>query len=171
MASCSQALAVPELLENMLLQLPIRDLLFAQKVCTEWKDVIDTSPSIQRALFLKPGTPADVDPKWTGRDRHLCGHDGKAVAPNPLLLARRAVFVPHHIIRQDVLETEERSSCHCMYITQPPVAIRAEFRQSRYACAWEGETFGHLADRYFALEEDRFRLRRSLYGMVQVVLD
>ncbi|KAK5726346.1 hypothetical protein LTR17_012777 [Elasticomyces elasticus] len=53
-------LKLPELLENILLQLPMRDLLFAQKVCKTWKLIIDASPAIQKALFFAPGTVEDV---------------------------------------------------------------------------------------------------------------
>ncbi|KAK5732324.1 hypothetical protein LTR17_010638 [Elasticomyces elasticus] len=80
----SHALAVPELLENVLLRLHSRDLLFAQKVCKAWKEVIEASPNLQRALFLKPGTcdSAYDDTRIyqaPTRSRHVTG-----VAPNSL---------------------------------------------------------------------------------------
>lgn len=46
--------ALPELVENMLLYLPLRDLLLAQNVCKHWKLATDGSIKAQRALFLKP---------------------------------------------------------------------------------------------------------------------
>ncbi|KAK3656833.1 hypothetical protein LTR56_002814 [Elasticomyces elasticus] len=46
-----QVLHLPELLENILLCLPMKDLLFSQKVCKTWKGAVDTSPHIQEALF------------------------------------------------------------------------------------------------------------------------
>lgn len=49
---------VPELVENMLLQLPLRKILLVQQVCKTWKDVIETSPQIQKALFFRPS--ADI---------------------------------------------------------------------------------------------------------------
>jgi hypothetical protein len=45
---------IPELVEIILLHLPVRDLLLAQRVSTTFKAVIDKSQPIQRALFLLP---------------------------------------------------------------------------------------------------------------------
>ncbi|KAK4888981.1 hypothetical protein LTR27_012202 [Elasticomyces elasticus] len=60
MSSTARVLGLPELLENTLLQLPTRDLLFAQKVCASWKTAIASSPSLQRALFFRPGSAKDI---------------------------------------------------------------------------------------------------------------
>lgn len=46
--------AIPELLELMLLQLPLRDILVFQRVCKRWQAVIVDSLSIQKGLFLRP---------------------------------------------------------------------------------------------------------------------
>jgi hypothetical protein len=58
-------LATAELLELILLNLPIKDILFAQKVCKQWKQLIDSSPLLQQALFLKPApaSSAAIDSK------------------------------------------------------------------------------------------------------------
>ncbi|CZR52842.1 uncharacterized protein PAC_02719 [Phialocephala subalpina] len=49
-----QAFSLPEILENILLQLPVRDLLVnAQLVCRDWNTAIK-SPTLQRALFFLP---------------------------------------------------------------------------------------------------------------------
>lgn len=53
-------LALPELLEHMLLQLPIRDILLAQRVCKFWAHAIKTSPSLQTATFLRPTKPLQL---------------------------------------------------------------------------------------------------------------
>lgn len=47
-------LAIPELFEAVLLQLPAKDLLLAQRVSKAWQEMINTSIQIQRALFFKP---------------------------------------------------------------------------------------------------------------------
>ncbi|KAK4898589.1 hypothetical protein LTR27_003761 [Elasticomyces elasticus] len=57
--SVHEVLDLPELLECILLNLPIRDLLFSQKVCRRWKAVVDSS-RIQKALFFIPGTAKDI---------------------------------------------------------------------------------------------------------------
>ncbi|KAK5726954.1 hypothetical protein LTR15_002845 [Elasticomyces elasticus] len=54
------ALDLPEILENILLNLRIRDLLFSQAVCRRWKATVDSSVWIQRALFFIPGTAKDA---------------------------------------------------------------------------------------------------------------
>ncbi|KAK5744949.1 hypothetical protein LTR17_001700 [Elasticomyces elasticus] len=54
-----EVLDLPELLESILLNLPIQDLLFSQKVCRRWKAAVDSSP-IQKALFFIPGTAKDI---------------------------------------------------------------------------------------------------------------
>lgn len=46
--------SVPELVEHVLLQLPLRDILIAQRVNKVWKAIITNSPSIQKALFFRP---------------------------------------------------------------------------------------------------------------------
>ncbi|KAK5762639.1 hypothetical protein LTS12_007229 [Elasticomyces elasticus] len=46
-------LDVPELLENVLLYLPLRGIIKAQRVSKYWLDSIKSSPRIQQALFLR----------------------------------------------------------------------------------------------------------------------
>ncbi|GIZ48476.1 hypothetical protein CKM354_001153500 [Cercospora kikuchii] len=46
--------ATPELLESILLQLPMLDLISAQRVDRTFQHAIKKSPSIQRALFFRP---------------------------------------------------------------------------------------------------------------------
>lgn len=58
MAACDEALALPELVECILSQLPMRDLLLAQRVCKTWQTIIKLKP-LQRKLFFEeiPGGP------------------------------------------------------------------------------------------------------------------
>lgn len=44
----------PELLEMVLLQLPMCDLLFAQSVCKHWEATIKGSSKVRKALFFDP---------------------------------------------------------------------------------------------------------------------
>ncbi|GAB1728416.1 hypothetical protein NU195Hw_g1718t1 [Hortaea werneckii] len=46
--------SIPELLESTLLELPMQDLLLAQRVCSRFKATIDWSIKIRRALFFEP---------------------------------------------------------------------------------------------------------------------
>jgi hypothetical protein len=76
-----QALAIPEILECILLHLPLRDILSsAQRVNTLFRGIIDFSVSLQTALFFKPSFP-------------------KISVPNPLLpYSSHSIFIdlrPH----------------------------------------------------------------------------
>ncbi|KAK4897583.1 hypothetical protein LTR27_004729 [Elasticomyces elasticus] len=46
-------LFLPELLENILLHLPIQELLHLQVVCTSWRACVKSSPKIQQALMFR----------------------------------------------------------------------------------------------------------------------
>ncbi|MCJ1462008.1 hypothetical protein MMC07_000608 [Pseudocyphellaria aurata] len=50
-----------ELLENILLQLPMSDLLFAQSVCRQWQATVKGLPKVQKALFMH-GESEPIDP-------------------------------------------------------------------------------------------------------------
>lgn len=51
--AASRVLALVEILENILLRLPTRDLLLSQRVSRLWNSVIATSPALQEALCFR----------------------------------------------------------------------------------------------------------------------
>ena len=53
-------LGLSELLELILMNLPMRDLLFAQSVSKFWKEVIANSSYLQKALFFKPSDSGKI---------------------------------------------------------------------------------------------------------------
>lgn len=62
---------MPELFERFLLHLPIQNLIInAPLVCKKWKNAIDTSPSLQCGLFLRPvsNNPDPIDEARTAED-------------------------------------------------------------------------------------------------------
>ncbi|KUJ13209.1 uncharacterized protein LY89DRAFT_784962 [Mollisia scopiformis] len=61
----NQVFALPEIVENILLQLPLRDLLVnAQRVCHGWNEVTK-SPTLQQALFFEPSPQSQTtDPTF-----------------------------------------------------------------------------------------------------------
>ncbi|GME22633.1 f-box domain protein [Neofusicoccum parvum] len=61
-AGRDQVFRTPELLELILLHLPMRDLLLAQRVCQTFRTLVRTSPTLQQALFFKP-LPATALPQ------------------------------------------------------------------------------------------------------------
>src|SRR5207253_420563 len=58
--AAAPVLEIPELLEAILFRLPIRDLLLAQRVSRQWRDIISNSLSLQQALFFRPATASPV---------------------------------------------------------------------------------------------------------------
>ncbi|KAK4542575.1 hypothetical protein LTR36_006623 [Oleoguttula mirabilis] len=54
MATCDRVLGTYELLEDILLHLPLKDMLLAQKVSKSWLATISRSLEIQQALCMKP---------------------------------------------------------------------------------------------------------------------
>ncbi|KAG4440604.1 hypothetical protein IFR05_003921 [Cadophora sp. M221] len=63
----SRVFAIPELFEEILIQLPIRGLLLAQLVCPHWAKTITSSPPLQQKLFFTPNSPHPSKKKETGR--------------------------------------------------------------------------------------------------------
>lgn len=64
-AVAGEVLHLPELLETILLYLPIRHLLTATRVCKTWHNNIQASHKLRRALFLQslPGDPIEFSHK------------------------------------------------------------------------------------------------------------
>ncbi|RMY55478.1 hypothetical protein D0865_04159 [Hortaea werneckii] len=92
--AAEQFFSMPELLEIMLLKLPVQDLLLAQQVCSHFKAVIEESPKIRQALFLEPepvagkkgaGTPK-VNPLLTNESQL---HRRRLIATNATFDCRR----------------------------------------------------------------------------------
>ncbi|PVH90409.1 hypothetical protein DM02DRAFT_678628 [Periconia macrospinosa] len=48
-----KAWAIAEIAENILLHLPMKDVLLAQRVCRGWREVIRSSPALQEHLFMR----------------------------------------------------------------------------------------------------------------------
>ncbi|KAI7154376.1 hypothetical protein KC349_g7713 [Hortaea werneckii] len=58
MSARDQVFAITELLEAVLLQLPMETLFLAQEVCKHWLLLIITSDPIQKVLFMRPSINA-----------------------------------------------------------------------------------------------------------------
>ncbi|KAK6417935.1 hypothetical protein LTR81_008825 [Elasticomyces elasticus] len=155
MAAATQVLGLPELVEIILLGLPTRDLLFAQKVCKTFKDVIDRSKSIQKALFFLPGTADDVN--FNPQDIHQYDRLGEApqktVVSNSLLFKLNGIFV----LKSKIVRCRAQGSCARMLLTQPPEPAIIWYHSSakRGGCALmqanedteKGETLGSVLQR------------------------
>ena len=67
----THVLETTELLETILLELPMKDLLLSQRVCRLWHALITTSIRLRRALFLEPvpcGTISYLDWRLDDKD-------------------------------------------------------------------------------------------------------
>ncbi|KAK3115459.1 hypothetical protein LTR53_005161 [Teratosphaeriaceae sp. CCFEE 6253] len=151
--------AVPELLENILLRLALRDLLFASTVCTTWRSTVAGSPSIQRALFYKPGTLVDVaEAEGDETSQAECHEDGYSL--NPFLFdlesgsLQQAIAEPDALCRLSHVAPDSRRK---MFLAQPPIKMLVWFGVSiwrsdaSYLCEEDavfmlerGSTFGQL---------------------------
>lgn len=55
------ALSVPEILESIILNLPLRRIIGSRAVCREFERMIDETTTIQRALFLQPSSTESLE--------------------------------------------------------------------------------------------------------------
>ncbi|KAK5729796.1 hypothetical protein LTR17_011664 [Elasticomyces elasticus] len=112
-------LDVPELLENVLLYLPLRDIVQAQRVSKHWLDSIKSSPRIQQALFLRA--------KSSQVRQTACPVIGFQVTSNGN--SKEAYALPttgvNLIIRPgstwQAAKTVDQSSLGDMFVSQPPL--------------------------------------------------
>ena len=74
MSAAARVFAIAELHENILRQLPMRDLLLAQRVCSSWQDAITTSTLLQQLLFLKLVVASSSSPKREGTFEPMYGN-------------------------------------------------------------------------------------------------
>lgn len=142
-------LAMPELLENILLRVDMRTLLIsAQRVCRHWHTLIRTSPLLQQALYLRaaaaaaaadptptttetatPSTKnpllAELFPPWfhTGEEYTMMD---ETTIPNLAIGKRTSAFY-----RND-------ASWRRMQVRQPPVTLLGEWKRSRGPVQFDG---------------------------------
>ncbi|KAK4894468.1 hypothetical protein LTR27_007354 [Elasticomyces elasticus] len=121
MAAAAQVLGLPELLEAILVGLPTKDLLFAQKDCSFWKQTIESSKSIRKALFLVPGDVSDVNLDCNLK-HNLIRVERRFFALNPLLFDSGKTTQEMLVFRDTIALRGERQgwSCARMLTAQPP---------------------------------------------------
>jgi hypothetical protein len=139
----------PELLEAILLQLPMRSLLHAQRVSHEWKSAITTSPLLQQALFLSAKRPRVGSSRAKTQVNTLL----QAVFP-PFFLFETHEGDPEsgkgstrqwneYIKMNDALLRKD-ASWRIMFPTQPPPSVKIVERASQWSCSERrGTLFGH----------------------------
>ena len=58
--AASKVLFLPELIEQILAMLPIKNLFGARRVCSTWHECINVSPQLRTACFLSGGEPSGL---------------------------------------------------------------------------------------------------------------
>lgn len=128
----NRALGIFELLERILLELPMVDILLVQRVCRRWKAVIQDSLPLQRALFLAP-----LDPLRFDSDEF-----SYQLTFNPLLQSRG--FFPSwaslNVAFRIPRAVDPNASWRRMYLTQPPSTGCQLYRPTWYVAG----TLEHL---------------------------
>lgn len=101
--SMAATFATTELLELILLRLPIADTIVATRVCRYWRQVIERSPSIRKRV-LDPATPVFTGmPKQRLRGEAFRGPTGRpaqALVLRDLTDVRRILFVRTYFVMQ-----------------------------------------------------------------------
>lgn len=132
MMAASTALAIPELLEAILLSLPTQDILFAQRVNTFFHATIRNSIHLRRELFFEP-EPASKDPDRWGWKNPLVDERINISTTCSIWVSSRHVWR-----REDGktylnvycdsatpgLKTHEHGSWRDMYAANPPCGFR-----------------------------------------------
>lgn len=95
MSASAKVFGTPELLENILIQLPMRDLLLSQRVNVTFKSAIDGSIHLQRALWSVPLSPMDLKSVNEG---------GKL--ENFSSIIKDSIMIPEHEIAKEDIAAE-----------------------------------------------------------------
>ncbi|KAK3709603.1 hypothetical protein LTR37_010824 [Vermiconidia calcicola] len=90
MAPAHDALSVPEVLESIVLGLPLRQMMLTRRVCREFDRIITSSTAIQRALFLLPSesqalVPHESEHKTLGDGSGVTWKNGSGQVTIPIL--------------------------------------------------------------------------------------
>jgi hypothetical protein len=171
--------AIGELLEAILLELPIKDLLLSQRINKDCKRAVDSSTRIRKALFLIPGDAEDTNVEIVphGPDltpvkpvpvgglsaqlaekcnfREIDAVKKSGVAFNPLIICRLDVTIgwfPNTCayLQLPLLDLPKYASCFRMFTTQPPI----EFSFTTVRCHIMRHNESHLRthhDRFWML--------------------
>ncbi|KAI7213718.1 hypothetical protein KC333_g6427 [Hortaea werneckii] len=125
-AARNAVLHTTELLENILYFLPMKDLLFAQRVCMKWRELIQRSIPLQEALFFRPKElnvfwkvveEADMLPKAVkiSREQYMQGSPGEVfqtAIPNEMLCDTDLTFELFHWPSRSTYLLPQPSSTH-----------------------------------------------------------
>ncbi|KAK4889875.1 hypothetical protein LTR27_011388 [Elasticomyces elasticus] len=144
-----KVLNLPELLEMIILNLPMRDMQRFRRVSKQWQATVDRSLPIKRALFLEPGTITDLANDAAITLISSSSYSRTHYSPHPYLSGMTGFSLGG----PQVLMTR---ACRVRnaYLTQPPsdtqdfiVVLYGKGRNELRISLQAGETFGSLYDR------------------------
>ena len=129
MSAVAKVFKTIELLEAILLELPMKDVLRSQQVRKHWKEVIVGSNAIQKALFMRPGGAAEAA---VDSFRYTCTKaDGTIdeIAINPCFcdndgIEKRYMGFTCFLSRRAIDSRNFPRNFALMSITQPPIKLR-----------------------------------------------
>jgi hypothetical protein len=128
MAACHRVFSLPELAEAVFLRLPMRDLLCGViQTSQNWKEVVDASLPLQRALFQKPSSKTTLS-FFRGSEDFSIPHRWATSADE--MKSRSIISHPMiHLLRHGIDKLSEQRQAafvrpkaswrHCL-ATQPP---------------------------------------------------
>ncbi|KAK5163620.1 uncharacterized protein LTR77_010569 [Saxophila tyrrhenica] len=179
----ARALNTPELLEDILLHLPLRDLLLSQRVSRTFHDVAAGSARIQKALFLQPASGETVywdptSPLVSDGCFRLESTDAETVViANPFLaqfvrprgLKRWMRLLTRSFMRGANKKTTHVSELDCCCSSQLDAMVEASLRLPHFKCnhspSWQRMI---LADVYFE-EAVYHRAPNQLHGSFELL--
>jgi len=146
--------------EAILLQLPLRDLLHAQRVCCYWRDTIMQSCALQQKLFFQPVSRAGQQARYNQLLQELFPHFF-IFAPVPEPEYRRATSA-QDIYKLDWCKDGNRrgrvlrqeASWRRMFPVQPPARIERTIHTSGCGCERYYVEKGVIADEFQYLQEN-----------------
>ncbi|CAI6335894.1 unnamed protein product [Periconia digitata] len=121
-----------EILEMILLFLPMRDLLLSQRICRYFKETIVSSKTIQRALFFEPSHYPENPAKWDILRWNPLFEEKLAPSFNIRIIGVSCTqegfvkMVAHARLPKDASACPKWSDCaswKSMMITQPPATL------------------------------------------------
>jgi hypothetical protein len=150
-----KALLLTEILEQVLLQLDMRDVLRCQAVSKHWQHLIGTSPALQQHLFLKPAPFRDseaprINPLLAALFPRLFDFEvpGSRYSWESSHYMRSMHWYQDETTRRKILQTD--ASWRHMYPVQPPAKLGSLEVRSQDTCLQMdfGPYYGRLAEAY-----------------------
>jgi len=135
----NRVVSTVELLESILLHVPLNDLLQFQRVCHRWNDTITTSPSLQQVLFLEPSKISPKNSRFNPLLKALFPpffEDPMTGHPDLAKCIREMAWYKNPQRRSAILN--EKASWRRMFPMQPPVKIKQVILAQCYDCARHG---------------------------------